>query len=182
MTKKLTKSIEEVKKEKENLIDEKEKMEASFKLIEQKAFEVEENYKKTQAVLHINFLPSTWSQSSHHHAKSCICMLVTSYWCLNIFQLIDKHKDVLDETKSEYNKLKKDLDELRAAEVFLFFQCYILLFPNRRINVVSLCWQVDNDYKLQDIKKALKEWEMKVKGFKKRLDDIEKDLRKQLDQ
>ncbi|KAH0457445.1 hypothetical protein IEQ34_012760 [Dendrobium chrysotoxum] len=120
MTKKLTKSIEELKKEKENLIDEKEKMEAAFKLIEQKAFEVEENYKKTQA-------------------------------------LIDKHKDVLDETKAEYNKLKKGLDELRAAEV-------------------------DNDYKLQDIKKVLKDWEMKVKGFKKRLDDIEKDLGKQLDQ
>ncbi|KAK8957181.1 Structural maintenance of chromosomes protein 4 [Platanthera zijinensis] len=120
MTKKLTKSIEEVKKEKENLIVEKEKMETSFKSIEQKAFEVEENYKKTQA-------------------------------------LIDKHKDVLDETKSEYNKLKKNMDELRAAEV-------------------------DTDFKMQDMKKALKDWEMKVKSFRKRIDDIEVEIGRHIDQ
>jgi hypothetical protein len=32
--------------------------------------------------------------------------------------------------------------------------------------------QVDAEYKLQDTKKLAKEWEMKVKTFKKRLDEI----------
>ena len=32
--------------------------------------------------------------------------------------------------------------------------------------------QVDADYKLQDMKKAYKELEMKGKGYKKRLDDL----------
>ncbi|XP_008796541.2 structural maintenance of chromosomes protein 4 [Phoenix dactylifera] len=120
MVKKLTKGIEESKKEKEKFIEEKEKMMTVFKEIEQKAFLVQENYKKTQ-------------------------------------ELLDQHKDVLDETKAEYNKLKKSMDELRAAEV-------------------------DVDYKLQDMKKLMKDWEMKVKGFNKKLDDIQRDLVKHMDQ
>lgn len=48
--KKLTKGIEEAKKEKERLVEEKEKLRSTFKEIEQKAFIVQENYKKTQQV------------------------------------------------------------------------------------------------------------------------------------
>ena len=48
--KKLTKGIEESKKEKEKLVEEKERMMSAFKEIEQKAFSVQENYKKTQEV------------------------------------------------------------------------------------------------------------------------------------
>lgn len=48
--KKLTKGIEEAKKEKEKLVEEKEKLRSTFKEIEQKAFIVQENYKKTQQV------------------------------------------------------------------------------------------------------------------------------------
>ncbi|XP_057491270.1 structural maintenance of chromosomes protein 4 [Actinidia eriantha] len=62
-------------------------------------------------------------------------------------ELIDQHKDVLDKAKTDYEKLKKTVDELRASEV-------------------------DADYKLQDMKKAYKELEMKGKGYKKRLDDL----------
>lgn len=51
MMKKLTKGIEESKKEKERLAEEKEKSKEIFKEIEQKAFIVQENYKKTQEVL-----------------------------------------------------------------------------------------------------------------------------------
>lgn len=51
MMKKLTKGIEESKKEKEQLVEGKEKMKTTFKEIEQKAFSVQENYKKTQEVL-----------------------------------------------------------------------------------------------------------------------------------
>ncbi|ONK68794.1 uncharacterized protein A4U43_C05F16100 [Asparagus officinalis] len=120
MIKKLTKGIEESKVEKEKAVGEKEKMVAVFKEVEQKAFLVQENYKKTQ-------------------------------------ELIDKHKVVLDETKADYNKLNKTMEELRASEV-------------------------DAEYKLQDSKKLLKEWEMKVKAFKKRLDDIQMNLVKHMDQ
>ncbi|XP_077210100.1 structural maintenance of chromosome 3 [Tasmannia lanceolata] len=120
MIKKLTKAIEESKKEKEKAASEKETMAAVFKEIEQKAFAVQENYKKTQ-------------------------------------ELIDKHKAVLDEAKADYNKLKKIMDDSRAAEV-------------------------DAEYKLQDIKKLSKEWEMKRKSYNKRLDDIKMSLSKQLEQ
>lgn len=55
MVKKLTKGIEESKKEKERIIEEKEKLHGMFKEIEQKAFTVQENYKKMQKVF--KFLP-----------------------------------------------------------------------------------------------------------------------------
>lgn len=50
MIKKLTKGIEDARKEKERLIEQKEKMREIFKEIEQKAFIVQENYKNTQKV------------------------------------------------------------------------------------------------------------------------------------
>lgn len=55
MMKKLTKGIEESRKEKERLTEEKEKLKATFKEIEQKAFIVQENYKRTQEVLLLSF-------------------------------------------------------------------------------------------------------------------------------
>lgn len=51
MIKKLIKGIEESKKEKDKLVQEKENMMTVFKEVEQKAFAVQENYKKTQQVL-----------------------------------------------------------------------------------------------------------------------------------
>ncbi|KAJ6834241.1 structural maintenance of chromosomes protein 4 [Iris pallida] len=119
MLKKLTRGIEESKLEKEKVVNEKERLVATFKEIEQKAFVVQEDYKKTQ-------------------------------------ELIDKHKDVLDSTKAEHNKLKKAFEELRATEV-------------------------DTEYKLQDTKKLLKDWEMKGKALNKRLVDIQMDLVKHMD-
>eukprot|EP00268_Persea_americana_P014269 TRINITY_DN16322_c0_g1_i4.p1 TRINITY_DN16322_c0_g1~~TRINITY_DN16322_c0_g1_i4.p1 ORF type:complete len:328 (-),score=87.44 TRINITY_DN16322_c0_g1_i4:536-1519(-) len=120
MVKKLTKAIDESRKEQERVVAEKEKMVAVFKEIEQKAFIVQENYKRTQ-------------------------------------ELIDKHREVLNEAKEEYNKLKKTIDESRTAEV-------------------------DTEYKLQDFKKLSKEWEVKGKGYRKRLDDLKVDLMKQIEQ
>jgi len=49
--KELTKGLEEAKKEKERLVEEKEKLRSAFREIEQKAFKVQENYKHTQQVL-----------------------------------------------------------------------------------------------------------------------------------
>uniref|UniRef100_A0A2N9FRR7 Structural maintenance of chromosomes protein n=1 Tax=Fagus sylvatica TaxID=28930 RepID=A0A2N9FRR7_FAGSY len=120
MMKKLTKGIEESKKEKERLVEEKAKLQGIFKEIEQKAFTVQENYKQTQ-------------------------------------KLIDEHKDVLDNAKSNYNKVKKTVDELRASEV-------------------------DAEYKLQEMKKAYKELELKGKGYKKRLDNLQAALIKHMEQ
>lgn len=51
MVKKLTKAIGESKIEKERICEEKEKLMFTFKEVEQKAFVVQENYKKTQEVL-----------------------------------------------------------------------------------------------------------------------------------
>lgn len=56
MMKKLTKGIEDSKKEKERLTEEKEKLRANFKEIEQSAFVVQENYKRTQEVLFVVLL------------------------------------------------------------------------------------------------------------------------------
>lgn len=51
LVKKLTKGIEESRKEKEKLLAEKEKMMSIFKEIEKAAFTVQEDYKKTQEVV-----------------------------------------------------------------------------------------------------------------------------------
>ncbi|KAK6129250.1 hypothetical protein DH2020_036959 [Rehmannia glutinosa] len=72
-------------------------------------------------------------------------------------ELIDQHKDILDQAKSDYEKLKKTVDELRTSEV-------------------------DAEYKLQDKKKACKELEIKGKGYKKKLDDLQVALSKHMEQ
>ncbi|KAK8533937.1 hypothetical protein V6N13_028385 [Hibiscus sabdariffa] len=120
MVKKLTKGIEESKKEKERIIEGKEKMHEMFKEIEQKAFTVQENYKKVQ-------------------------------------KLIDEHGELLEKSKLEYESVKKNVDQLRASEV-------------------------DADFKLQDMKKMHKELEMKGKGYKKRLNELETSLQKHMEQ
>ncbi|XP_047162412.1 structural maintenance of chromosomes protein 4 [Vigna umbellata] len=120
MVKKLTKGIEDSKKEKDRLTEQKQKLTGAFAEIEQKAFAVQENYKKTQ-------------------------------------EIIDKHMTVLEEAQSKYNKMKKKMDELRASEV-------------------------DADFKLKDMKKAYKELEMKGKGYKKRLDELQTAIHKHLEQ
>ncbi|RVW82691.1 Structural maintenance of chromosomes protein 4 [Vitis vinifera] len=76
---------------------------------------------------------------------------------INRHKLIDQHKDVLDKAKSDYEKLKKTVDELRASEV-------------------------DVDYKLQDMKKLYKELEMKGKGYKRKLDELQVALVKHMEQ
>lgn len=64
MIKKLTKGIEESKKDEERLVLEKEKLLSNFKEIEQKAFVVQDKYKKTQEVsnihLHSASIMETW--------------------------------------------------------------------------------------------------------------------------
>eukprot|EP01018_Ginkgo_biloba_P007650 Gb_03310 [translate_table: standard] len=117
---KLRKAIEESTKEKERAIDEKEKKAAAFKETEEKAFAVQESYKKTQ-------------------------------------ELLDKHNEELEGAKNEYNKLKKIVDDLRSGEV-------------------------DAQYKLEDVKKLTKDWEVKGKGYHKKLEEIRKALVQHVEQ
>jgi structural maintenance of chromosome 4 len=53
LIKKLTKGVEEAKKETENLIAQKEKLMSVFKETEKKAFLVQEDYKKNQEVVYV---------------------------------------------------------------------------------------------------------------------------------
>ncbi len=47
---------------------------------------------------------------------------------------------------------------------------------------ISLMAQVDAEYKLQEMKKAYKELELKGKGYKKRLDNLQAALIKHMEQ
>ncbi|GAU42832.1 hypothetical protein TSUD_185900 [Trifolium subterraneum] len=72
-------------------------------------------------------------------------------------EMINKHRGVLEEATSEHDKMKKAVDELRASEV-------------------------DADFKLKDMKKTYKELEIKGKGYRKRLDELQTALSKHLEQ
>ncbi|KAJ3680908.1 hypothetical protein LUZ60_015397 [Juncus effusus] len=74
-----------------------------------------------------------------------------------ILKLIDEHKVVLNETKEKFNKLQKTVEELRKDEV-------------------------DAEFRLQDKKKKVKEWEMKVYAYNKRLEDVITNLAKHMEQ
>ncbi|EPS67536.1 condensin complex components subunit, partial [Genlisea aurea] len=72
-------------------------------------------------------------------------------------ELIDQHKDILDKARSDYDNVKKTVDELRASEV-------------------------DAEYKLQEKRRSCKELERNGKGFMKKLEDLEVDLSKHMEQ
>ncbi|WZZ01622.1 hypothetical protein YC2023_073950 [Brassica napus] len=76
---------------------------------------------------------------------------------LCVVQLIDEHKDVLTEAKSNFEKLKKSVDELKAS-------------------------RVDAEFKVQDMKKKYNELELKEKGYKKKLNDLQIALTKHMEQ
>ena len=61
--------------------------------------------------------------------------------------------------------------------LFYFFHYFLKLFSNSLV-----IFQVDADYKLQDMKKLYKELEMKGKGYKKKLDDLQVALVKHMEQ
>ncbi|KAL8162614.1 hypothetical protein V2J09_014103 [Rumex salicifolius] len=72
-------------------------------------------------------------------------------------KLIDEHKEVLDKAKIDYEKLKGTVDELRTSEV-------------------------DADFKLKDMRKLYKEFEMKEKAYNKKLADLENSLIQHMEQ
>lgn len=48
-----------------------------------------------------------------------VIVVVSSCIIYSTVQMIDKHRDVLEEAKSEHDKMKKVVEELRASEVLL---------------------------------------------------------------
>lgn len=70
---------------------------------------------------------------------------------------MDDHLVVLNQAKEEYEKVKKSVNEMRASEV-------------------------DADFKLQDMKKSIKELELKGNAYKKKLDDLQVALTKHMEQ
>lgn len=95
-------------------------------------------------------------------------------------QIIDKHTIVLEEAKSKYNTMKKKTDELRASEVLVC--SFFTLQQTWSFLITVIIFQVDADFKLKDMKKAYKELEMKGKGYKKRLDELQTAIHKHLEQ
>lgn len=68
----------------------------------------------------------------------------------------------------------------RLYPILIFLYCLILeqYFVEHDFAVL----QVDADYKLQDMKKAYKELEIKGKGYRRKLDDLHVSLSKHMEQ
>lgn len=103
---------------------------------------------------------------------------------------------MLDKSKSDYDNLKKTVDDLRTSEVFLTMILAVpclLIFLEEPIPLPLFVYkqrhtfwlvvaQVDADFKLKDMKKLYKELEMKAKGYKKRLGDLQISVMKHIEQ
>lgn len=88
----------------------------------------------------------------------------------------------MDLAKSDYEKLKKVVDTLRTSEVCFSYRLSSSFAWFISFKTIYLMVQVDAEYKLQDKKKACKELEIKGKGFKKKLDDLQATLLKHMEQ
>lgn len=75
----------------------------------------------------------------------------------NLQQILEKQREELEAAQKDYNDRKHIVDELRTGEV-------------------------DAQYKLDDLKKVLKDWEVKAKGYHKKLEEISRDLRNHVEQ
>lgn len=94
---------------------------------------------------------------------------------------------MLDKAKTDYEELKKTVDELRASEVSsnefsLILAAFWYIYVSTGVTYLLVMPQVDADYKLQDLKKAYKELQMKGKGYKRRLDDLHVALSQHMEQ
>lgn len=64
----------------------------------------------------------------------------------------------------------------------LNFSLLCFLFCLNLFSISLVIFQIDADYKLQDMKKLYKELEMKGRGYKKKLDDLQVALVKHMEQ
>ncbi|KAL0014881.1 hypothetical protein SO802_001950 [Lithocarpus litseifolius] len=113
MMKKLTKGIEESKKEKERLVEEKEKLGGVFKEIEQKAFTVQENYKKIQKLIdeHKDVLDN--AKSNYDKVKRTVDELRASE--VDAEYKLQDMKKAYKELELKAKAYKKRLDDLQTA-------------------------------------------------------------------
>lgn len=84
----------------------------------------------------------------------------------------------MESAQKEYNDRKKVVDELRTGEVgqeYIFCLVYTKLMKQNKC--LNECWNSGAQYKLDDLKKVLKDWETKAKGYQKQMEDLSKSLR-----
>ncbi|KAL6960771.1 Structural maintenance of chromosomes protein 4 [Sarracenia purpurea var. burkii] len=113
MIKKLTKGIEESKKEKERLVAEKEKLVETFKEIEQKAFTVQENYKKTQELIDQHKDVLAKAKTDYEELKKSVDKLRTSE--VDADYKLQDMKKTFKELEMKGKGYKKRLDDLHIA-------------------------------------------------------------------
>lgn len=98
-------------------------------------------------------------------------------------QILEKQQEELESAQKEYNDRKKVVDELRTGEVGQEHIFCLIYTKWRQTSVwVNAGIQVDAQYKLDDLKKVLKDWETKAKGYQKQMEDLSKSLRQHVEQ
>ncbi|KAJ6371344.1 hypothetical protein OIU77_001780 [Salix suchowensis] len=113
MIKKLTKGIEDSKKEKERLTEEREKLRGIFKGIEEKAFAVQENYKKIQELIDQHKEVLDKAKSEYEKVKKIVDELRASEVDAD-YRLQDMKKSY-KELELKGKAYKKKLDDLQNA-------------------------------------------------------------------
>ncbi|KAG8659531.1 hypothetical protein MANES_02G046500v8 [Manihot esculenta] len=113
MIKKLIKGIEDSKREKDRLVEEKENMRSVFKEIEEKAFAVQENYKKTQKLIDEHNEVLGKAKSEYENMKKIVDELRASEVDAD-YKLQDMKKSY-KELELKGKGYKKKLDDLQNA-------------------------------------------------------------------
>ena len=83
------------------------------------------------------------------------------------------------------SKIRVQPDEKKDGWIACIWGTGLFIFhiaTNLKFLITVIIFQVDADFKLKDMKKAYKELEMKGKGYKKRLDELQTDIHKHLEQ
>ncbi|GLJ12037.1 hypothetical protein SUGI_0182570 [Cryptomeria japonica] len=110
---KLQKAIEESTKEKDRVADEKEKKTAAFKEIEQKAFLVQENYKKTQEVLDAHNEEVEKAKNEYNALKKVLDELRSGE--VDVQYKLEDIKKIFKDWEAKGKGYSKKLEELNKA-------------------------------------------------------------------
>ncbi|AET03555.2 putative structural maintenance of chromosomes protein [Medicago truncatula] len=132
MMKKLTKGIEESKKEKERLAEEREKLKGNFKEIEQKAFAVQKNYEKTEEMIKKHRDGLEEARSEYDKMKKAVDELRASEVDAD-FKLKDMKK-AYKELEIKGKGYRKRLDELQTAISKHLEQIQVDLVDNEKLH------------------------------------------------
>ncbi|KAL3378731.1 hypothetical protein AABB24_004580 [Solanum stoloniferum] len=113
MIKKLTKGIEESNKEKESLLAEKEKLLSIFKEVEQKAFTVQEDYKKIQELIDQHKDALNGAKNEYENLKKTMDEMRSSE--VDADYKLQDMKKVYKDLELKGKGYKKKLDDLHTA-------------------------------------------------------------------